>query len=73
MSQKFLWGHGPKITLGEVEESQGFPEVKHSKFKNGFLTMDFLDQYLSGTIFSFQIRWVETKLFRFEDFGLELE
>ena len=34
---------GQKLTLGEVEEPQGFPEVKHSTYQNGFLTMDSLD------------------------------
>ena len=28
-----------KLALGEVEESQGFPEVKHSKYQNEFFTM----------------------------------
>ena len=28
----------------EVEESQGFPEVKQSKYKHGFFTMYSLDQ-----------------------------
>ena len=58
-----------KLALGEVEESQGFMEVKHSKYQNGFLTMYSLGQDFSDTIFSFQIRWVETKLLWFEDFG----
>ena len=46
---------GQKLALREVEESQGFTEVKHSKFQNGFLTMDSLDRDLFGTIFSFEI------------------
>ena len=32
-----------------------------------------LGRYLSGTIFSFPIGLVETKIFQFEDFGLEVE
>ena len=47
---------GQKLDLGEVEEPQGFLEVKHSKYKNGFLTMYSLNRDLSGTIFGFQIR-----------------
>ena len=58
-----------KLALWEVEESQGFFKVKHSKYKNGFLTMDSFDQYIFETIFSFQIGWAETKLLCFEDFG----
>jgi hypothetical protein len=53
---------GQKLALGEVEESQGFIEVKHSKYQNGFLTMDSLYRYLSRTIFNFQIGWVKTKI-----------
>jgi hypothetical protein len=34
---------GQKLALEEVEESQGFLEVNHSKYKNRFLTMDSLD------------------------------
>jgi hypothetical protein len=60
---------GEKLALGEVEESQGFLEVKHSKYKNGFLTMDSLDRELSNIIFSFQIGWTKTKILWFEDFG----
>ena len=30
---------GQKLGLGEVEESQGFPEVKNSKSQNWFFTM----------------------------------
>ena len=43
------------LALGGGEESQGFPEVKHSKSKNGFLTMDSLNREIFGTIFSFEI------------------
>ena len=64
---------GQKLALGEVEESQGFSEVKHLKYQNGFLTMDSLDRDISGTIFIFQIGWAETKIFGFEYFGLEVE
>ena len=32
-----------------------------------------LGQDISGTIFSFPIGWEETKIFEFEDFGLEVE
>jgi hypothetical protein len=46
---------GQKLALGEVEESQGFPEVKHSKYQNGFFTVSCLDLRLSRTIFSFPI------------------
>ena len=35
--------------------------------------MDSLDRELSRTISSFQTRGAETKIFRFEDFGLEIE
>ena len=62
-----------KLTLGEVEESQGFPKVKHSKYKNGFFTMYSLYRDISGTIFSFPIGWVEIKIFGLEDFGMEVE
>lgn len=64
---------GQKLALGEVEESQGFLEVKHWKYKNLFVTMYSLGLNLFGTIFSFVIRWVETKIFEFEYFGLEVE
>jgi hypothetical protein len=37
---------GQKLALGEVEDSQGFPEVKHSKYQNGFLTMDSINRFL---------------------------
>ena len=55
------------------EQSQGFSEVKHSKSQNGFFTMSSLELKLSETISIFPIRWVETKIFEFEDFGLEVE
>ena len=67
--KKFFGVTGQKLDLGKVEQSQGFLKVKHSKFQNGFLTMDSLDQDLSNTIFSFQIIWGKTKILRFEDFG----
>jgi hypothetical protein len=35
--------------------------------------MSSLDLNISKTIFSFPIRLVETKIFEFEDFGLEVE
>ena len=57
------------LALEEVEESQGFLEMKHSKYQNGFLTMNSLDWDISGTIFSFKIGWAETKIMWFEDFG----
>ena len=60
---------GQKLALGEVEESQGFLEMKHSKYKNGFLNMDSLGRDLSKTIFSFQIEWAKTKILWFEYFG----
>ena len=62
-----------KLALGKVEESQGFSAVKNSKYKNGFFTMYSLNLKLSRTIFSFPIGWAETKIFGFEDFGLEVE
>ena len=34
--ENFFVVPGQKLALGEVEESQGFSEVKHSKYKNGF-------------------------------------
>jgi hypothetical protein len=34
---------GHKLAPREVEESQEFPKVKHSKYQNGFLAMDSLD------------------------------
>ena len=60
---------GQKLAVGEVEESQGFPEVKHSKYKNWFLIMNYLNWELFRTIFSFEIGWVETKIIWFEDLG----
>ena len=39
--------------LGGGEESQGFMEVKKSKYENGFLTMSSPDPKLSRTIFNF--------------------
>ena len=35
--------------------------------------MSSLDLKLFGTIFSFPIGWAKTKIFEFEDFGLEVE
>ena len=64
---------GQKLVVGEVEESQVFLEVKQWKYKNGFFTMSSLDLRLSRTIFSFPIGWAKTKIFEFEDFGLEVE
>ena len=43
MFQKFLRGHMPDLALEGGEESQGFLELKHSKYQNGFLTMNSLD------------------------------
>ena len=60
---------GQKLALSEVEESQVFMEVKHSKYQNGFITMYSLGQEIFDTIFSFQIGWAKTKLLWFEDFG----
>ena len=60
---------GQKLALGEIEESQRFQEVKHSKHKNWFLTMYSLSREISITIFSFQIGWGETKILWFEYFG----
>ena len=39
VSKNFSRVPGQKLALGEVEESQGFPEMKHSKYQNGFFTM----------------------------------
>ena len=61
---------GQRLALGEVKESQGSSEVKHLKYQNGFFTMYSLGREISETIFSFQIRWAETKIFEFEDFGM---
>jgi hypothetical protein len=47
---------GQKLALGEVEESQGFMKVKHSKYKNGFFTMYALSLKIFETIFSFPFR-----------------
>ena len=60
---------GQKLALGEVEESQGFPEVKHSKSQNVFIIMDSLGQDISGTIFSFQIEHAKTQILWLEDFS----
>jgi hypothetical protein len=64
---------GSWFYLGGGEPSQGFSEVKHSKSQNGFFTMSSLKLNISGAISIFPIRWVETKIFEFEDFGLEVE
>jgi hypothetical protein len=54
--ENFFGVPGHKLALGEVEESQGFPKVKHLKSQNGGLTMSSsLDLKLSETIFSFLI------------------
>jgi hypothetical protein len=71
--ENFSGVSGQKLALGEVEESQEFPGVKHSKYKNGFFTMSSLGLKLSETIFSFPIGWAETKIFEFEYFRLEVE
>jgi hypothetical protein len=64
---------GSWFRLEGGEESQGFSEVKNSKFENGFLTMSSLDHKLSRTIFSFAIGWVEIKIFQFWDIGWKLK
>jgi hypothetical protein len=46
---------GSWFHLGGGEESQGFLEVKSSKYENGFLTMSSPDPKLSTTILSFAI------------------
>jgi hypothetical protein len=46
---------GSWFRLGGGEESQGFMEVKNSKYENSFLTMSSPDPKLSITIFSFTI------------------
>jgi hypothetical protein len=53
--ENFFGVLGQKLALGEVEESQIFTEVKHSKYQNGFFTMSSLDLKLSETIFRFLI------------------
>ena len=58
---------------GSWEESQGFPEVKKSKYESGFLTMSSFEPMFSRTIFNFIIGWVEIKIFHFLDIGLEVE
>ena len=47
--------------------------MKHLKSQNEFFTTSSLNLKLSGTIFSFQIGLAETKIFGFENFGLEVE
>ena len=64
---------GSWFHLGGGEESQGFMEVKNSKYENGFLTMSSPYHMLSITIFSFAIRGLEIKIFKFWDIGLEVE
>ena len=46
---------GSWFRLAGGEESQGFSEVKSSKYENGFLTMSSPHPKLSRTIFSFVI------------------
>ena len=73
MFQKFLQGPGPEISprgSWRVTRISGGETLKISKW---VFTMYSLDREISGTIFSFQIRWAETKIFGFEDFGLEVE
>ena len=53
--EKISMVSGSRFHLGGGEESKGFPEVKHSKFQNGFITMSSLDLNLSRTIFNFPI------------------
>jgi hypothetical protein len=53
--EKFSGVPGSWFHLGEGEESQGFPEVKNSKYEHGFLTMSSLNPKISRTIFSFAI------------------
>ena len=60
---------GHKLSLGEVEDSQGFLEVKHSKYKNGVFTMHSLDQYIFVSIFKFRIKLTKAKIMQFVDFG----
>ena len=64
---------GQKLPLRGGEESQVFLEVKHSKYQNGFFTISSLYLKLSGIIFGLLMGWAETKIFQFEDFGLEVE
>ena len=56
---------GLNLALGEDEESQWIPEVWNSKYKNGFFTMNCLDQDIFGSIFGFEIGWAETKIMQF--------
>ena len=53
--ENFFGVPGSWFHLGGGEESQGFMEVKKSKYENGFLTMSSPDPKLSRTIFSFTI------------------
>ena len=46
---------GQILALRGDEEPQGFPEVTRTKYQHGFLTMNYLDQELSETIFIFEI------------------
>ena len=57
------------LAIREDEESPWFPKVWNSKYQNGFFTIDSVDREISKSIFIFEIGWVETKLFQFEDFG----
>jgi hypothetical protein len=53
--EKFSKVLGSWFHLEGGEESQGFMEVKNSKYENGFLTMSSPNPKLSITIFSFTI------------------
>jgi hypothetical protein len=53
--ENFSWVPGSWFRLGGGEESQGFTEVKKSKYENGFLTMSSPDPKIFETIFSFAI------------------
>ena len=53
--ENFSGVSGSWFYLGGGEESQGFSEVKNSKYKNGFLTMSSPNPKLSKTIFIFSI------------------
>ena len=58
---------GQKLALREIEESQGFPEVKHSKYQNGFFLITSSRLLEPIATYRIEFGWVELILWSFEN------
>ena len=59
------------LAIKEDYESLWFSKVLNSKYKNGFLTIHFVHRDISRSLSIFEIRWEETEILQFGDFGWE--